>query len=134
MNDNAKKWVEALRSGRFKQGKFRLTTILSNGAEFDCCLGVACKVFVEENPGLLKVEKHTVGFEDHETISHLEYNGDKFSLPLLVKNWLGMTTGCGQYGDDGYSLSTRNDGDYTFEQIAALIEAKQDDLFVKEVK
>lgn len=45
-----------------------------------------------------------------------------------------MTTGCGQYGDDGYSLSTRNDGDYTFEQIAALIEAKQDDLFVKEVK
>lgn len=61
MNDNTKKWVEALRSGRFKQGKFRLTTIRSNGAEFDCCLGVACKVFVEENPGLLKVEKHTVG-------------------------------------------------------------------------
>ena len=36
---NLKKWVEALRSGKYKQGKYRLKT-----NDYHCCLGVLCDV------------------------------------------------------------------------------------------
>lgn len=39
-----KKWVEALRSGKYKQTKH----ILNNDSGY-CCLGVACKVLRKEN-------------------------------------------------------------------------------------
>ena len=40
MTPNQIKWVEALRSGKYKQGK----GYLDEGGEY-CCLGVACKIF-----------------------------------------------------------------------------------------
>ena len=43
MNENAKKWVKALRSGEFEQG----TGYLRKGDKF-CCLGVACAVYQDE--------------------------------------------------------------------------------------
>lgn len=39
---DAQKWVNALRSGKYNQGKGRLEEINGNV----CCLGVACKVFI----------------------------------------------------------------------------------------
>jgi hypothetical protein len=44
LNENAKKWVAALRSGRFDQGRGRLCI---DGKH--CCLGVAYRVYAEEN-------------------------------------------------------------------------------------
>ena len=40
LNDNAKKWVAALRSGKYEQAK----GWLREGDKF-CCLGVACDLF-----------------------------------------------------------------------------------------
>ena len=41
--DLKKKWIEALRSGRFKQGKNALKT-----NDKHCCLGVLCEVVITE--------------------------------------------------------------------------------------
>ena len=60
LNENAKKWVAALRSGKFKQGKFALRKrtfrdglYLRDGESphyvtEHCCLGVACEIFKDE--------------------------------------------------------------------------------------
>lgn len=124
MNDNAKKWVEALRSGRFKQGRDCLTRVQADGTQTDCCLGVACKLFVEENPGVLEVSRKR---------DSILYDREKFALPPKVKDWLRISTDVGEHGA-GESLSYKNDIGHTFEGIADLIEEKQDELFVKEVK
>ena len=42
MNANAKKWVRALRSGKYKQGREWLRA----GDTF-CCLGVACELAIK---------------------------------------------------------------------------------------
>ena len=47
MNEYAKKWVEALRSGEFKQGKYQLKTFDEEGNTRYCCLGVAEEVIDE---------------------------------------------------------------------------------------
>lgn len=39
-----KKWLEALRSGEYKQGRRRLKTKLSDGSYEYCCLGVLCEI------------------------------------------------------------------------------------------
>jgi len=38
------RWVAALRSGRYQQGKRRLSIRHRNGRESNCCLGVLCRV------------------------------------------------------------------------------------------
>lgn len=44
MNKEIKQqWIDALRSGNYLQGKGCLTQI-KDGKEYDCCLGVLCKV------------------------------------------------------------------------------------------
>ena len=51
--DVKKKWVDALRSGRFKQGRSRL----NYANESYCCLGVLCEIAVSEgatDPARLK--------------------------------------------------------------------------------
>lgn len=44
-SEEALKWSAALRSGKYKQGKYYLE---DSNNEF-CCLGVACKVFIPED-------------------------------------------------------------------------------------
>ncbi len=40
----AEKWIEALRSGEYKQGRDKLATINDANEICYCCLGVACKL------------------------------------------------------------------------------------------
>ena len=51
-----RKWIAALRSGKFKQGYQSLKEIKEDGPK--CCLGVACeiagaKVVLKQNPGFI---------------------------------------------------------------------------------
>lgn len=41
--ETVKKWISALRSGEYKQGKFRLKRINEGGSCQYCCLGVLCE-------------------------------------------------------------------------------------------
>lgn len=113
-----KLWVNALRSGEYKQCK----RVLSNKTEY-CCLGVLCEVAIKNG---LEVKK-VIG--DHE----IEYDEEHGSLPQSVAEWAGLKsrTGglkkdaeyCETIGRNMDSLANLNDyGNRNFEQIADIIE------------
>lgn len=116
MNENAKKWVEALRSGEYKQGE----EALRNGDRF-CCLGVACDLF----------RKNTT---KGEWVNE-EFLGQSTVLPTLVRDWLGLGSTTGNYdgsvekGDYADCLMGRNDNGASFAEIADTIEAEPKGLF-----
>ena len=109
----AKKWVEALRSGEFEQGKFQLNTGFSY-----CCLGVLCELH----------ERDVGGEEWERSIRGLQYMGCLNDLPRAVQVWAGMQSACGKFLADGAPdtnaryLTTLNDGGTKFPEIASLIE------------
>ena len=112
MNDNAKAWVAALRSGEYQQ---------TGGAlRYDggyCCLGVACDLY-RKHKGLQWVGD--------------SFLGEELTLPLVVQEWLGLNTRDGVYtigGDSAFALDRNNDTGQTFLDIAAIIESEPDGLF-----
>ena len=112
MNAAAKKWVKALRSGKYKQ------TIghLADETGF-CCLGVACEL--AKQAGIIP-----------------DYNGTNGNLPTRVQNWLGLQDRFGKIdGNRKYNdLTSYNDfGKWSFKKIANLIERQPKGLF-KEAK
>ena len=111
MNQEIKeKWLAALRSGKYKQGKYRLRTI---DDEY-CCLGVLCEV---------------VGLEAQlDRFNRYKYEGESAFLPLSVK-LVSEISGSGSLHNPIYfngtnrdCLMTLNDSGMTFEQIADVIE------------
>lgn len=98
-------WVEALRSGRYRQGKGSLR---AEGAY--CCLGVLCDVVGE------------VPIDEDE-----DFGYDK-SLPINVAEMVGLGDVLDPIVtvDDGYNthLSSLNDDGLPFTKIADLIEAQ----------
>lgn len=105
-------WVEALRSGDYKQG----LGMLSNLDEKDirhCCLGVACEVYNRRKDVL------SVRIDDKET-----------ALPFKVAKWYGLYEDppLNDIAADGepvqYTATHWNDEmSATFDQIADMIEA-----------
>lgn len=102
--ENMRKWVEALRSGEYKQGKYQLR----RADNTYCCLGVACDLHSKEtgtpwSPNDMYVD-----------------NG--IALPKVVQEWLGIDS-----ADIGLpnqkSLVLLNDVyKQTFAEIADVIE------------
>ena len=125
LNANAKKWVEALRSGRFKQGKNALHKKREGEDDTYCCLGVACSLAIGAG-----VDLPVYTNMDGKVI----YDVDKFYLPAKVRDWLGLTTSYASFGialpganpDD---LTRMNDDGKTFEEIAQIIESEPAGLF-----
>lgn len=127
-------WVQALRSGRYEQGKGRL----NKDGKF-CCLGVACELYIEDGGQLERVAEHPVlndsatGYREPGTKPV-----DAALPPRPVTEWLGLNMASGTYGTDDVWNSTRslagdNDCGDTFEQIADTIESEPAGLFVPEV-
>lgn len=134
MNDNAQKWVAALRSGEYAQNTEAFLHIAADPANNQpvdrfCCLGVACKLAVEagvipspntqqDYPGSLTVYQYGAAGE----------TGNASALPPDVRDWLGLNDNLGhRAGGDG--LASMNDNGVTFEVIADLIEREPDGLF-----
>ncbi len=110
---NREKWVEALRSGEYEQGLGRLRP----DTDVFCCLGVACEVFIKENPdgpirafGLRYVSRGGMSYD--------------LTLPPDVQKWLGLRSSVGEFnGGEGLSsLSELNDEGVGFDKIANIIE------------
>ena len=125
MNDAAKKWVKALRSGEYKQGK----ELLREGDKF-CCLGVACELAVKEgiinNPKIIQKP-----FVSHVSPLY-EYEKKTTHLPEKVMKWLGLRDNEGGFFTGRKKrkyLTTLNDNGRSFKQIARYIELEPKDLF-----
>lgn len=113
MNKEIKKeWLEALRSGEYKQG----TDQLSNDDGTFCCLGVLCELAVKY--GI--VEKDDGAYQN--PFDH--YDRQFFALPICVRDWaeLGETNPQVQTHIDDPSLAALNDSGSSFAEIAAIIE------------
>lgn len=112
MNDNARKWCEALKSGAYVQATGAL---LDRGAY--CCLGVACELF-------------RLSTGTGEWIRE-EFLGECAELPLEVQEWLQLDDDLGHFycDEDRTSLADLNDAGKTFDDIAAIIESEPPGLF-----
>ncbi len=106
--DIKEKWVAALRSGKYKQGKHRL----KNGRKY-CCLGVLCDI-----SGLDEFKNRG----DRGEV----YLNDIMILPQEVVNWAGLETSNPVIvqKDGIIALAELNDKGANFNTIADLIEAQ----------
>jgi hypothetical protein len=103
------KWVKALRSGEYKQGRNRLR----DGDSF-CCLGVLCNLHAQDHP-------KTAATQNNPAV----YLGYSQTTPPRVARWAGLTID--GYEDEENELMWRNDGlngrpKHNFRQIADYIE------------
>jgi len=106
-------WVDALRSGEFKQGFSHLE---KDGA--NCCLGVLCNLALVE------------GVCDYDSsIVVSRFDGVSLCLPKSVLEWAGMVNRCGLMVDDETSLVELNDvAMSSFNEIADAIEKNYEKL------
>lgn len=113
--EHRKKWVEALRSGKYKQG----TAYLCRNGQY-CCLGVACEI----NTDIVKKSMY-ISPNDYAIDS---YNGAAATLPSELQDILGISP-YGELTTEWYhiyaepTLVELNDlRNFTFEEIADVIE------------
>lgn len=112
--ERIKLWVDALRSGDYKQtsGALARKNLTTNDFSY-CCLGVACEI---------------AGLEKEECVltDHITYNSAGGSLPREAAEWFGIRGYTNDFGVlphiDGKTLSSMNDHGKSFEEIAQLIE------------
>lgn len=111
-------WVQALRSGEFKQGTGSLHSRPGDEDRY-CCLGVACEVYQRHVGGLCVAEESGVK----------TYNRHKCTLPFPVAKWLNINE-AGAMPTDSLpnpnlkGLVGLNDiAMYNFGQIADVIES-----------
>lgn len=124
MNDNARLWIKALRSGEYEQ----TTGQLRDDKGF-CCLGVACDLYAAEHPDA----KWNRDVDEDDCVEHTILN-EAAVLPTVVRAWLGLKGATGEfvtcatpYQSD--ALAARNDNGATFAQVADLIEREPEGLF-----
>lgn len=129
----AKKWVKALRSGKYKQGTERLHARIEGLKDEFCCLGVLCDIAVQE--GVIPAPTVDSG-ESFPTLTVYEYGKrSKTSgvLPPAVVKWAGMDNSNpniakvieSEYPEAPYPVefsSLNDEYDYSFKKIATLIE------------
>lgn len=81
--DVAKRWVEALRSGEYKQARRALADELPSGDIGYCCLGVLCELAVAD--GVIPPKARAV-----YPTSRFSFNEDAYMPPDAVDEWAGQ--------------------------------------------
>ena len=135
----SKKWVKALRSGKYKQGKCYLKQFNSKNQPRHCCLGVLCELY---NDTMKKNHKKTLFAEEMEDnvsgTSFVRFDLKDGGLPKVVKKWAGINDETGEFickvkyknyeYDDSQNLSVMNDDGKKFSTIADIIEKNIENL------
>ena len=125
LNPNAQKWVDALRSGKYNQGRDELLAYESEVPMF-CPLGVACDVYrIETGDGIWQ---QVEGWSTRRTF--VDNTGERRVgfLPDSVTAWLGLDNNSG--GNCFRSIPALNDHEgLSFEDIANFIESQPKGLF-----
>lgn len=96
-----RRWINALRSGKYEQGRRQLAVSGMDNNTLYCCLGVLCELAVES-----------------KVIA--AYDPEHGSLPDAVSEWANIE----QFGNYGgkRTLAGYNDSGRSFKQIANIIE------------
>lgn len=131
----ATRWVKALRSGKYKQGKNALKYKTARGAVRHCCLGVLCELYNQDKK---RKQKPTISVKPAapysadlpDGCSVYAFAGNSTTLPTKVMQWAGMHSNAGEIADEfeDESLAEINDDGYSFKKIAQIIEDRVDDL------
>ncbi len=119
----AKKWIVALRSGKYTQGK-GILCIEDNKTPKYCCLGVLCDIM--ETP--YKIEQQSNYGLKNYGIKKYGKDGDFNSLPFEVRQKALIGTESGHIREMQTSLSCLNDAGMSFLEIADIIEDNIDNL------
>lgn len=130
MNPEIKaKWLEALRSGEYQQGRERLKSPDSNPRY--CCLGVLCDLAVKE--GVARWDDSVV-IDEHVAIDAAGRRAWA-ELPFGVAVWAGVVDSGGDpdgnpwvddpaHDGERNTLASLNDSGVSFREIADIIEAQ----------
>jgi len=113
LGPNQRKWLKAIESGEFKQGKHELRSITDRF----CCLGVACELFKTKTT---RIERR---------VDNYAYNGSAGAAPPFVSRALSLADGLGTQIDRKGSLAELNDAGKRFATIAKLIRANPANYF-----
>jgi hypothetical protein len=135
----AKKWVEALRSGEYRQGREALCRIDPlDGTESYCCLGVLTDLYQKDRKKKKKKLKtrESSPFMDTVVVEYFSLDSDDSGasgvLPDEVRKWAGMFSNDGiihkPESDYEERLTEFNDGGKSFKQIANIIEKNVENL------
>lgn len=114
MNPDIKaQWLQALRSGKYRQG----TGSLKSKSGSYCCLGVLCDLASRE--GIVSEERRYDGLPLFRSTTNRSDEND-LTLPGAVAEWAGLRQTAPTVMDKG--LAGLNDGGMSFAEIADLIE------------
>lgn len=127
----AKKWIKALRSGKYTQGKNYLLHFNKKGEPKHCCLGVLCELY---NDSMKKNHKKSLTIEnitDLDDTFFVCFDGQGEGLPKVVQEWAGMSDSTGHFNDDKnreHCLADYNDTGKKFDTISDIIEKNVENL------
>ena len=132
LNENAKAWVAALRSGDYTQTKKMLHRVTKENENSFCCLGVACDLYKNSVGGGWYLEQADA-WNEQAKFKDDEGSSADSDLTLAVMDWLGIANSEGSYYvafNKGSTLTRLNDEEnFTFAQIADVIESQPEGLF-----
>jgi hypothetical protein len=134
----AEKWVAALRSKKYKQGRRALKVKTKSGTTRHCCLGVLCELYQKAVPANKKfvTNRRKSGKKDIRALpagttifcfGKEPVNGEAV-LPARVRRWAGMYDDHGTIRPpsvhDAYpdSLAELNDDGFSFAHLLDIIE------------
>ena len=112
MTEQMQKWVNALRSGEYRQTKFRLKE-----KNKYCCMGVLCDLYYKEtgNGEWILYSPERWSFRTDES-----HSKNRTIPPRDVWEWLGVDP---EFSEINQIFGYKNDGEKrTFEEIADFIE------------
>ena len=126
----AKKWVKALRSGKYKQGKGYLKQFNSKNEPKHCCLGVLCELYDQQMKKNHKKTLHSEHLLSTEDVEFIRFNKHDGGLPKVVREWANMINPLGEFikNDRVQYLADLNDDGKKFSTIANIIEKNVENL------
>ena len=116
---NVLKWVEALRSGKYKQGQGALNY---NNEKF-CCLGVACEIFKDEY-NIKKTKTFYIPPPIITNSKYFSYNGNNSYLTPKTKKILGIRNSI-----DTLFANMNDNDEFDFNTIANIIMNEWENFF-----
>jgi len=128
----AERWIEALKSGKYEQGKM----YLRRWGQY-CCLGVLCDLAVADGIGEWKIGHswYPVGFEIGRITEYhylpravAQWAGIKNELAPIDLKWLSVQDQQRFRNRLDLSLAVLNDEGYDFKRIAKLIARRWESL------